>query len=68
MKVKVFHSKYADVLEKEINEFIKDKQVIDIKYSLTPLSDKGLVGSCVILYEEAHYSSRVNYEQIIKGV
>ena len=33
MKIKIFAESYIDMLEKQVNEFIKDKEVYDIKYS-----------------------------------
>lgn len=43
MKIKIFNDAY----ESEINEFIKDKKIIDIKYSIT----QGIF-SALIMYEE----------------
>lgn len=48
-KVKIFNTAYKDVqeLEEEINEFIKDKNVIDIKFQ--------------IFNEQAFFSCRYGY-------
>ena len=47
MKVKVFANVDCDVLEKEINEFIRDKIVVDIKFTTSKYTAKALV-----MYEE----------------
>ena len=46
MKVEIFTG-YSFSVEEQINNFIKDKKVIDIKYSIT----NGSV-SALIMYEE----------------
>ena len=46
MKVKIFDGFYRDV-EKDINKFIKDKEVIDIRYSVNRIES-----SALIMYEE----------------
>lgn len=33
MNIKIFTESHIDMLEKQVNEFIKDKEVYDIKYS-----------------------------------
>lgn len=47
MKVKIVEAFYADNLQRGINEFIQDKNVIDIKYST--MKD---FNSALIIYEE----------------
>lgn len=39
-KTKLFRGDGINTVEKEVNDFIKDKIVIDIKYEVTPLSTK----------------------------
>lgn len=34
MKIKIFRSTMIDKIEKDVNDFIKDKEVIDIKQSI----------------------------------
>lgn len=48
LKVKVIQAVYQDIFEKEINEFIKDKMIVDIKYS-TSIEQKemGVISSTV---------------------
>lgn len=47
MKVKIFGSAGDSLaLEKEVNEFIKDKHVIDIKYTTTFVINK--YGTCPV--------------------
>lgn len=54
MKVKnfVYESYHASIFEKELNEFIKDKKVIDIKYSTNGGAHGALVISGLVMYEE----------------
>lgn len=52
MKVKVIKSLRSSELENDINEFIKDKTVIDIKYQLFFTDRTGYVYSGVIMYDE----------------
>lgn len=40
MKVKVFDCEHENDLETKINEFIEDKEIIDIKYQLSIALDK----------------------------
>lgn len=35
MKVKIFSYNYTNDLEEQVNNFIKDKEVIDIKFEVT---------------------------------
>lgn len=56
MKVKYISEPYGyDEFEKEINDFIKDKKIIDIKFqdsfSISGLNDDGMK-SALIMYEE----------------
>ena len=51
MKVKIILVQYFDDLEWKVNDFIKGKKVIDIKYSMTCKNDY-LCGSAMIIYEE----------------
>lgn len=56
MKVKYIAEPYGhDEFEKEINDFIKDKKIIDIKFqdnfSISGLNENG-VRSALIMYEE----------------
>lgn len=56
MKVKYIAEPYAhDEFEKEINDFIKDKKIIDIKFqdsfSMSGLNEDGM-RSALIMYEE----------------
>lgn len=46
MKVKIFDGFYGDV-EEDINNFIKDKEVLDIRYSRNRTQS-----SALIMYEE----------------
>ncbi len=59
LKIKVIQEVYQDIFEKEINEFIKDKMIVDIKYSTSTAQNKtGLINSTVcvqsalIMYKE----------------
>lgn len=60
MKIKIFYANNDfEKIEKEINEFIKDKKVTDVKHSISSyaLSDKysssgGTDFSVLIMYEE----------------
>lgn len=56
MKVKYIAEPYAhNEFEKEINDFIKDKKIIDIKFqdsfSMSGLNEDGM-RSALIMYEE----------------
>lgn len=55
MKIKIFVSSSQTEIEKRINDFIKDKHVIDIKFSTDYDMDSGETGSfynVLIMYEE----------------
>ena len=60
MKIKIFYSnKDIESYESEINEFIKNKKVIDIRHSISSYgmannyaSSKGMDMSTLIMYEE----------------
>ena len=43
MKVKIFADSDYALVEKEINDFIKDKTVIDIKFTTAKFTAKALV-------------------------
>lgn len=47
MKVKIIYDEYVDRLENEINEFIKDKYVYDIKFPYAKTIPRAL-----IMYDE----------------
>ena len=46
MKIKIFSDKFAEELEKQVNEFIADKKVKDIKFN----------------YSENYYDVMIIYE------
>lgn len=51
MKVVIFSNRYYGELERRINNFIKDKTIIDIKFS--PVSNLGDVNFyAMIIYKE----------------
>lgn len=51
MKVKIIRSAYYSEFENDITDFIKDKNIIDIKFSVG--SDYGMMNYCVmIIYKE----------------
>lgn len=62
MKVKIFRGDDIDTTEKLINDFIKDKYVVDIRYSSYPVTIKynangtpnttHMFDSVMIMYEE----------------
>lgn len=54
MKVKIFYERYMAELEDMINDFIKDKEVINVSFS-DACSNDGLLGtySALILYKES---------------
>ena len=57
MKVKYIAEPYGhDGFEKEINDFIKDKKIIDIKFqdnfSISGLNEEDGIKSVLIMYEE----------------
>ena len=51
MQVKIFRDLDIEKLEKEINEFIKDKCIIDIKFSTDAFYNKHLKGVPVSVAE-----------------
>ena len=65
MKIKIFHSsKDIESYENEINEFIKNKKVIDIKHSISSYamandyaSSEGMDTSTLIMYEEMEWNN-----------
>ena len=70
MKIKIFHSsKDIESYENEINEFIKNKKVIDIKHSISSYamandyaSSDGMDMSTLIMYEEPEEKNANNSE------
>lgn len=55
MKVKIIDDVNTPSLEDDINEFIKDKEIIDIKYQINSCQGNlGLVStiSALVMYEE----------------
>ena len=48
-KVKIFTSNWRYELEKEINEFIAGREVVDIKFSVIP---NNILYSALIIYME----------------
>lgn len=55
MKVKIIDDVYTSNLQDEINDFIKDKKIIDIKYQINSCQGNlGLINtiSALIMYEE----------------
>lgn len=51
-KVKIIGNDTEEHLEKEINDFIKDKNVIDIKYTQAYIGYENSYMSALIIYEE----------------
>lgn len=54
VKVKIIGNDIEDNLEKEINMFIKDKDIIDIKYTQSVQGDEYMYNyfSALIIYKE----------------
>ncbi len=52
MKVKIFASTNGIELEQCINDFIQNKQVIDIKYTSISINNVGVNDRALILYED----------------
>ena len=52
MQIRIFTSDSAKQLEKSINDFIKDKEVIDIKVCATQEGDYGRYYAYTVLYED----------------
>lgn len=53
MKVEIFNDERfmtGNLLAKTVNEFIEDKKVVDIKYSLSAY--KGMVQGVLVMYED----------------
>ena len=60
MKVKVFDESHEKDLENSINEFILDKEIIDIKFS---------VSTSIFSDEQIYcFSSLILYKQILKMI
>lgn len=57
MKVKIMSSDSTYELEKLINDFIKDKELIDIKYQILKMNGLRLgYYSALIIYDEYQYA------------
>ena len=57
MKVKIMSSNSTYELEKLINDFIKDKELIDIKYQILKMNGLRLgYYSALIIYDEYQYA------------
>lgn len=52
MKVKIFANTNLKELQREINIFIKDKKIIDIKYQTATLTISRICSEALIMYEE----------------
>ncbi len=55
MKVAILHANRGKVLENDVNEFIQNKHVIDIKYQSVVHHTNGydvINDRCMIMYEE----------------
>lgn len=55
MKIKIFDFEHEEDLEEEINKFISDKKVVDIKYQVAIMYDNReqvFCYSAIIMYEE----------------
>lgn len=54
IKVKIIGNDIEDELEKEINKFIEDKDIIDIKYTQSVQGDEYMYNyfSALIIYKE----------------
>lgn len=46
-QLKLFHSNKCSLLEEAVNDFIKDKSVLDIKYTI-----ENKIFYCAVIYEE----------------
>ena len=56
MKVKVFETDISSDFEKIINEFIKGKKVVDIKYNAIPDLERNItIYTALVMYEEMGY-------------
>ena len=54
MKVKIFDDTYIDVLERKINEFFEENNIIliDVKYSSCHKKERYVNHSAMIIYRE----------------
>lgn len=52
MKVKTITNPREDWFDKEINEFIKHKHVVDIRFSVCPHSNEVYPFNALIMYED----------------
>lgn len=51
MKIKIFTGTNTEALEKRVNEFLKDKNVIDIKYQ-SYFDNRFIYDSVLVIYKE----------------
>ena len=51
-KVKMFNECYSEELEKEVNTFLKNVDLVDIKYSVTIYDKEVLDYSAMVIYKE----------------
>lgn len=61
-KIRIFRWNDAKKVEDEVNEFIKDKNVISIQYQMCPVYDK-FTGSGIPASLTVYYSVMVEYEE-----
>lgn len=55
VKVAILHANRGKVLEQDVNEFIQNKEVIDIKYQAVAFHANGydvINDRCMIIYKE----------------
>ena len=54
MKVKIFDDTYIDVLERKINEFFEENNIIliDVRYSSCYKSGSHVIYSAMVIYRE----------------
>lgn len=55
MKVKTISSESTENFDKRINDFIKDKVVVDIKYSAVAQPASCTIHTALIIYDEINY-------------
>lgn len=58
MKVKLFATRGVDTIEPKINDFIKNKKIIDIKINSTDGQSEGFGVIAMIMYEDSKSSIR----------
>lgn len=54
MKVKLVKHTFSKTFEQDVNDIIKNKRVIDIKYSIALLESGDILYTALIMYEEYH--------------